>query len=395
MIDSCSAGKPGLVCVYKHLDLGGGVASLLLETVPLLLRDYAVRVLCYRRAGNGAERLLDLGVPVDVVPLGSKWAPWNLSRFTRYFRQHRPQVVHCHEYTANTLGSVAAARAGVPVRMRHLHSMAPWGWMGPWRTRNRIAVDRAAARRSGITLAVSRAVAAIYLRETRLPDETCRVVYNGVDLERFRPDPQGGAAVRAEWGMSEGTPLVGIVGRLGRGKGHSEFLEAAKGIATRVPSARFAVVGEGGLQRELEAHAARLGLEDRVLFAGRRDDVPQVMNAMDVFLFPSVPDAAGRIQDGLPLVVLEALAAGLPVVAFDLPMVAEVLRDGSAGRIVPCGDTEAMAEAASRFLAVRERRASNASEARASVQCFTWNAWVGEVSAIYRKLGESSRAVVG
>lgn len=339
-----------LIRVYKNTNAGGGVQSRLLEVLPRLAEHFDVRLLCYRSRGDRAEELEASGVAVDVVPTGTKWAPWNLARFVRYFRAHTPDLVHTHEYTANTLGVLAASRAGVEVLVRHIHTLVPWGWGGRLRVGLRRFEDVHAARRAQVTLAVSEAVREFYLAGTGLPPDACRVLYNGTDLSRFEGCREDGQAVRRHFGFPAGAPVVGTVGRLARGKGHREFLLAARKIAGRLPTARFLLVGDGGSRSELESLAAELGLGGRVVFAGYRTDVPACLGAMDLFLFPSRPEEGNRIQEGFGTAVVEAQAAGLPVVAFELPATRETLDDEKSGVIVAQGDVDGLATQALRYL---------------------------------------------
>lgn len=381
-----------VVRVYKAVKSGGGVHARLRELLPRLARHCDVRVLCYRERGDRAAELEAAGIPVDVVASGSKWAPWNLGRYVDYFRRLRPDVVHCHEYTANTLVLTAAARAGVPARVRHLHTLAPWGWGGGLRTALRVAADRRAARRAQATLAVSEAVRRLYLERTGLPPASCRVLYNGVDVARFGRRATAPEAVRAAWGLPPGAPVVGLVGRLARGKGHDAFLDAALGIAQGRPDARFLVVGGGGLLGELRARAAELGLGDRVVFTGPREDVPDLLGAMDVFLFPSGPDEAGRIQDGLPGVVIEAQAASLPVVAFALPMMEELVEDGVSGRLVAVGDAAGAAAACLGYLTDPQARRRAGEAAAAGAARFSLEECERRTRMLYEELAEGREA---
>ncbi len=374
-----------VVRMYKNLDAGGGVQTRLMDLLPRLAEHVDLRVLCYRSRGSRADELAAAGIPVDVVPMGSKWAPWNVARYVAYFRRHAPDVVHTHEYTANTLGVHAAWRVGVPVRVRHLHSMAPWGWGGPVRTRLRVRADRRAALRAHTTLAVSDAVRRVFLDATGLPADACRVLYNGIDLGAFAAARAAAGPFRAAFGIPRDVPVAGIVGRLSRGKGHDAFLRAGCEIVCRVPEVRLLVVGDGGRRGELESLAVALGIADRVVFAGHRDNVAAALGAMDVFLFTSRPEAGDRIQDGLPGVVIEALAAGTPVVAFDLPMMEEILGDACGAR-VGVGDVEGLVRAAVPYLtdpALRERASAGA---RSRARRFGLEAAVEATAALYAEL---------
>ncbi|GAB6062338.1 glycosyltransferase [Deferrisoma palaeochoriense] len=375
-----------VVRVIHHLVRGGGVQTRLTELLPRLAEHVDVRVLCYKKRGELADDLEAAGVPVDLVPRGPKWSPRNLATFAGYFRRHGVDVVHTHSYTANTMGVVAARLARVPVRIRHIHTLIPWGRERPYRTALRKVADRWAAGMADVTLAVSAAARDRFLRGTRLPDAACRVLYNGVDLTRFADARERGGAVREEFGVSPEAPVVGVVGRLARGKGQSEFLKAARIVKERRPEARFLVVGEGPFRKELEETARALGLEDRVVFTGYRRDIPAILGSLDLFVFPGLPDADGRIPDGLPGVVIEAQAAGVPVVAFDLPMMPELLpADVPSGCLVPTGDVEALARAVEGFLDRGEERELLERAAKRNAQRFSIDRCVENTLALYEE----------
>lgn len=375
-----------VVRVYKSLNSSGGVHTRLMELLPRLREHVDVRMLCYRGRGDRAGELEGWGIPVDVIPMGVKWTPWNLRRYADYFARQKPHVVHAHEYTANTIGIVGAAQAGVPVRVRHVHSLAPWGWEGALRTRLRIGRDRRAARQAQLTLAVSEAVRSRYLAATGLEPDSCRVLYNGVDLRRFERCREERFRIRQEWHVHPESPLVGTVGRLSRGKGHREFLLAARSIGDAVPKVRFVLVGSGGLLGELKRLAADLGLSQKVVFAGEHNDIPAVLGAMDLFLFTAVPDEQGRIQDGLPGGVIEAMAAGVPVVGFRLPMMEELIEDGNTGALVSTGDVQGLARVSQRLLGDELARSEISTRASRFAERFSIDACVSETMSTYESL---------
>ncbi len=379
-------GEPGarrlrVVRVYKGIRRGGGVHGRLMEILPRLAEHVDVRVLCYRGPGERAAELEALGVPVDVVPMGSKWSPSTVGAFVRYFARFRPDVVHTHEYTANTLGVVSAARAGIPVRIRHIHTMTPFGNGGRLRLALRRRVDIAAARRAQLTLAVSKATRARYLELTGLPADSCRVLYNGIDLARFAPCRSRRQEVRQRWDVPSDAFVVGTLGRLTRGKGLGEFLAAASRIARRMPGAFFVAVGEGGERARLERIAREAGIAGRVRFPGYTDDVPGALGAMDLFVFPSR-------SEGLPGAVIEAQAAGLPVIGLCLPFMEEVVEHGVTGLLVPPGDGggSEIAEAVSALASRPEARARMGRAARERARRFSLEACVDRTLRTYEAL---------
>lgn len=258
----------------------------------------------------------------------------------------RADVLHVHSGPDRKLGQVAALLARRPV-VGHLH--AEWVHLGArWpdgagavrRARGRLmAAGRDAVERRTVKgyIAESDAVRRLFEPLVRAP---LAVLNQSVAVERFDVGPAERASVRAELGLSEADPLVICVARMVAGKGHVALLEAM----AAVPGAHLVVVGDGDLRPRVEAAVASMGLADRVHLLGDRFDVPRLLAAADVFAFASE-------TEGFGLVVLEAMAARLPVAAFRLPAFEEFVDDGRTGHLVPLGDVDALAAAVRRLLA--------------------------------------------
>jgi glycosyltransferase involved in cell wall biosynthesis len=209
-------------------------------------------------------------------------------------------------------------------------------------------------------VAVSQAIAGKLEREGRAALAPVTLIHNGVDLARY-DHTEACCTLPEEYGFAEGTPLVGVVARLEPEKGHATLLEAWPRVLQHVPSARLLVVGEGSLAGPLHEQAEGLGLlgepceGDRcvgtrharpgakVVFTGRRDDVPSVTAALDVAVLPSYREALG-------LVILEAMALSRPVVATNVGGIPEMVEDGVTGLLVPPRDPGALADAIVRLL---------------------------------------------
>ncbi len=166
---------------------------------------------------------------------------------------------------------------------------------------------------------------------------TLLAVPNGIDPGQFYPEPDARLTVRAEWGLGE-EPVIGLVARLDPVKDHATFLRAAGLLAARMEGVRFVVVGDGPplLRRRLESLSRELGLSGRLVWAGVREDMRAVYNALDVLCLSSV-------REGSPLVIAEAMACGIPCVSTDVGDVAQLI--GDTGLIVPVGEPESLAEA--------------------------------------------------
>jgi glycosyltransferase involved in cell wall biosynthesis len=169
-----------------------------------------------------------------------------------------------------------------------------------------------------------------------------RRIYNGVDLSRY-DDQEACCTLPEEYGMEAGSQIVGVVARLEPEKGHPTLLEAWPLVLRAVPDAYLLIVGEGSRRQALEAQARDLHVAHRVVFTGRRDDVPAVTAALDVAVLPSYREAQG-------LSILEAMALSRPVVASNVGGIPEMITDGVTGLLVPPHDADALAAGIIRLL---------------------------------------------
>lgn len=300
-----------------------------------------------------AARAAALGVPVRRVapmPLGLAGAA-RVPAFARLLRRERPDVFHAHMSSpvACKWGLAAAVAARVPAVLGTVQ-------VGAYEPPNRSAYWQLRVLARGVDryLAVSREIAAELVESLDWPAEKIEVVYNAVDVERVAVAAPPG--LREQLGGSEARPLVLTPARLDAQKGHETLLEAI----AEVPEATFVLAGEGPLRVELEARAARLGVAERVRFLGRREDIPQLLAACDVFALPS-------LYEGSSLAVLEAMAAGIPIVSSAIGGTEELIEGGQSGLLVPPGDAKALAAALRRVLGDANLRRELAAKARERV----------------------------
>jgi glycosyltransferase involved in cell wall biosynthesis len=268
-----------------------------------------------------------------------------LAALVRLFRARRPDVVGTHMSKAGALGRVAARLAGVKVIVHTYHAKAFYVFDRRWKETATIAAERALTRLSSGSIVVSEKQRRDFVELKIDRPERLRVVRYGLKLEPLLAADARPRTLRAETGVPETARLVGVVGRLVKIKGQDVFIRAAVEIARRFPDVYFILAGGGESQREYETLAAELGLESRFRFLGWRRDVPQVLANLDVVVLPTVNDF-----EGTPLAVIEALAAGRPVVATDVGGVSEVVRDGETGLLVPIKDPDAIARSVARLL---------------------------------------------
>ena len=276
--------------------------------------------------------MLVIDEPDDAIAVGALAA--HLASF-------RPDVIHNHMYRAELVGTRAAIALGEvglrrPYVVSTVHS-----------SRVRSAEDREQLRR--LTPDMDRLIAVSRAIEAKLEDEgrtglgtPVDLIYNGVDLQRY-DHQEPCCTLRDEYGMEPGSQIVGVVARLEPEKGHPTLFEAWPAVLRAVPDAYLLVIGEGSQRDALEAKARELRIAHRVVFTGRRDDVPAVTAALDVAVLPSYREAQG-------LSILEALALARPVVASKVGGIPEMIEDGVTGLLVEPHDAEGLARAISRLL---------------------------------------------
>ena len=250
-------------------------------------------------------------------------------RFRKLLREQRFDVVNSQVFYYSGMILRMAAQCDVPIRIAQFQNTHDG--------RRRSLVRRIVchvmrgliARHATNILAVSEGAMNCAWRKDWRSDPRCRVIYNGVGISSF-PTSADRPGVRGEFGLSDDTPLCIHIGRFLEQKNHLRLPDIFSEVLKSSPDARLLLVGEGGnkIEQNVQLRIARLGIEDRVIFAGRRGDVPRLLMAADVMLFPS-------LWEGLPGVVQEACLAGTPVVASDLPGVREISAELDGVRYLP------------------------------------------------------------
>jgi len=282
-------------------------------------------------------------------------------------RERRVSLVHTHSSVDSWLGLVAAKSLGRPVvRSRHVSI--------PIR-RRRALVYRLADR----TITSGEGVRAMVIA-AGVASERVVSIPAGVDAERFHSRVSG-KPVRDELGLAGAPGVVGLVANVRGSKGHNVFLEAARAVLAAAPDTRFLVVGDGVGFDEVRRRVRDMGLDARVHLTGFRRDIPEVMAALDVLVLPSIRSEA------ISQVIPQALAVGTPVVASTVGGSPELIRDGENGRLVPPGDSGALAAAILDLLRDPERARAMARAGQAMVGArYTIDATMERTAAVYGAL---------
>jgi glycosyltransferase involved in cell wall biosynthesis len=314
------------------------------------------------RACSGA------GHAVHEVAMGGDADPFLVFRLRALIRRIRPHVVHLHSRRgADLYGGIAARLASVPCLLtRRVDNPEPPAWA---RVKYRL-FDRVAA--------ISEGIRAVLLSEG-VPPGKVETVRSVVDAEAWS-GPFDREAFRRAFALPPDAPALGVVAQLIERKGHRVLLRAAPAILSACPEARFLFFGKGPLEGALREEAAAAGLLDRVLFAGFREDLPKLLGCLDLVVHPA-------LMEGLGVSLLQAAAAGVPVVGSDAGGIPEAVLDGVTGRIVPPGEAEPLAAAVTALLRDPAARAAMGEAGRRRVrEEFSAPAMAAAYLRIYREM---------
>jgi glycosyltransferase involved in cell wall biosynthesis len=328
------------------------------------------------------RRLLEMDFRPTTCDLWGKFHPFKAFGLSRLINRHPIDIVHT-DYSRDLFTLVPALKWSKPTPLvLHKH-------VGTIRPKN-LPVHPYLYRNVDFVIAISRVIEKNLLETHPLRPEQVGIIHHGIDMARFVPDAERRQRLRQELGLAGHETLVGIVGRLTESKGHLQFLEVARRILPEFPDTRFVIVGEASRGEDEEANAildrieqAQLG--DRMILTGYREDVPDLLGAMDLFLFPTHAEAFG-------LVIVEAMAMGLPVVSADCDGVPDIVQNGVTGILADPRDVTALTAAVTDLLIDGEKRRSFGLAGRHRAQdLFSEEKMCAELERLYRRLLENNQ----
>ncbi|MEO8467868.1 MAG: glycosyltransferase [Gammaproteobacteria bacterium] len=300
-----------------------------------------------------------------------------LPRLVRTIRLAQPDLVHVHSRRgADLYGGLAAVMAGVPTVLTRRVDAAEPKWLA-----------RLKYRPYAVVVALSRAIEA-QLAAAGIDDTRCARIPSAVDTAMYRPDPAARERVLSAFGLRNDALVVAVVAQLIERKGHLRLLPLLPELARAEPRLRVVCLGRGPLKQRLERAVAERGLSHIVTLAGFRDDLPRLMPGFDMVVHPAE-------REGLGLALLEAAAAGVPVVACAAGGVPEIVEHDATGLLAPVGDAAALQDAIARLIAAPEgrKRLGAAARARAERRFGVADLVAAHVSLYERVLGESAARV--
>ncbi len=281
------------------------------------------------RSGWLQSQVISSGIPCVMIDGTGRGDLGVLLRLARVVRECQIGLIHAHEFYMNAMGAIVSRLTGIPL-IATVHGKGYY----PDRRRRRM-IYRVSAAQAAKVVAVSQDLRQFFCRTTGTPVNRVQVIYNGIDFSHFRSlrrDP----GLLESCGIPRDAPIVGTVGNLYPVKGQVHLVRAMRIILGSHPDTHAVILGSGGQEGLLRSEATSLGIQDRIHLLGYREDAPRWLAAMNVFTLPS-------ISEGLPLSLLEAMAAGLPAVVTGVGGMPEVVQDEQTGYIVPPADPEALA----------------------------------------------------
>lgn len=377
-------GKPKITHVINSIGLGGVPEAVyhLLRTLPAERYDCNLYVLRAatdeREAREGRlDRFRELGVPV-VFPERDEQKMAVVGDLARWIMGERIDILHTHSYKPNLYGRLAGLlckHTGLKI-VGHYHNQ----YDNKWEADGGLIFDRLLAHSSERLVAVSESVRQHVAERMRIPAEPITVILNGVEAERFAGRDR--VQSRAAFDLPQGQPVVGMVGRISEQKGQGDFIRAAQLLRREFPDALFLVVGsadEAAQLARMQALVADLGLGSAVRFTGHVSDIPAIYAALDVLAAPSR-------WEGFGLMLVEAMAAGTPIVATRVGAIPEVVVEGETALLVPPADPAAIAEAVGALLRDPARRQAMGRRGVGRAREFSWHSAGRRLDALYAQL---------
>jgi glycosyltransferase involved in cell wall biosynthesis len=380
--------------VITRLIVGGAQENTLITASELnKSAEWDAAVVCGPQTGPEGSLIESAearGIPLTIEPaLVRELNPFRdlgaLVRLARLIRRGKFTIVHTHSSKAGILGRWAARLAGAPVIVHTVHG---WGF----HERQHPALSRLFIYLEKLTLGITDRLIVVSRLDIEKGLEVgigepgdYVMIRSGIELDRFGHPLVPGEETRAILGIPAGAPVVGTVTRLSAQKSPLDFVRAASRVAAEMPEAHFLMVGDGPLKSDVDKLVRELGISNRVIMTGLRRDVPELLAAMDIFVLTS-------LWEGLPRVLPQAMAAGLPIVATSVDGNVEAIRHGANGLLTPPGEPDSLAAAVLSLFADKELARKLAAAGKERVQEYGDRLMVDHIAELYQELMEQKEA---
>ncbi|MDP2923095.1 MAG: glycosyltransferase [Candidatus Omnitrophota bacterium] len=321
--------------VVPYLLTGGAERVVINLAKGLDRRKFNPIVCCLTTRGELAEELENNGIRVIVLGKKGKFDISVIRKLAAVIRENDIDIINTHLWGANFWGRIAAKKAGVKVIIATEHNE------DVWKSGLFLMLDRWLVRSTDKIIAVSNKVKEFYVGKG-IPEEKIEVIYNGVESKSLAGYESLAGSIREEFGIKKDEIVLAIIGRLVPQKGHRYLFEAVSALDGQY-KVKVIVVGDGPLLRSLRSQVARLKLQEKVIFTGLRKDVKEILGITDILVMPS-------LREGLPMVALEAMAAGVPIIAAKVGGIPEIITDCQNGLLVDSENSKEISQAIRRLV---------------------------------------------
>lgn len=367
--------KIKVLYVFAALPVGGAEQVLVTELEGLNKKIFDPLVCVISEKGPVGEMIEQMGIPV--IPLHrmkkNQFDYGIIREIKELILREKISLVHTHLYDGGKYGRIAARMAKTPAIVHTVHNVYV-----KRRTKYHL-INRALSLFTDRIIAVSEAVKESVVHYDRINREKIQVIYNGIDFTKF-DGPVSTSDVRSELGIRPEEMVIGVIARLEEQKGHIYLLKALSLRRNLLPSLKVIIVGDGKLRSFLEKESEKRGLSSHVFFLGTRKPIFSIFKALDLFLLPS-------LWEGFGVAIVEAMAAGVPVIATAVDGVKEIIISGRDGQLISPGDAQSLAEAIEDALFHREKYLEMARRGKETVhQNFSKEKHVAALQALYLEI---------
>ncbi|MCK4994897.1 MAG: glycosyltransferase [Candidatus Omnitrophica bacterium] len=367
--------KVKILHLITELEPGGAENLLLSLSENMFIRGFDVCIGYLKGKGTLAEDFKKSGIKVIHFNMRSRFDIFCLLRLSAFITNEKFDIVHTHLIDADIFGYFGTKIAGVSCIVSTKHNT------DDFRKRKTIPMllDSFVSNHLSKNIAVSNSVREFLIKYQSINPKNIEVVYNGIDILKFLPKKSKEQA-KIDLKLNDKDYVVGTIARFDKQKGYKYLIKAIPLILQNHKNVHFVLVGEGSLKNRISEMVVSMGLKDKVTFLGVRNDIPEILNALDILVLPS-------LWEGLGMVLLEAQAAGIVTVASDIDGIKEVIGDEKTGMLIPPADEKSLAQKVTTLIENESLRNLLIAQAKESVkEKFNIEVMTDKIESIYKKL---------
>lgn len=375
--------KCNILYVIENIEFGGG-ERVFSQIIRGLNKERFNVFVASNPGGIFEKKLTEVGIKINPVHMTNRYNLGTISRLKKIIKTKEVQIVHSQGGRADFFARIAARISNVPIIISSMAMLVEGYDVSILRKGLYVSIDRWTERWVNKFTVLSEAMRRSLIERHKIPPENIVKIYNGIEIEEYNPDLKELRNKKLEskrtLGLKNDVPVIGAIGRLVWQKGFEYLIRAAPEILKKCPEARFLIVGEGPLKNKLILTGEKLNVADRIIFTGFRSDIKEILASIDVLAMPS-------LLEGLPMVLLEAMAMAKPIVATRIDGVIEVLENSKTGLLVPAKNSHALAEAIVGILNDKAKANFFGQNAReAAKEKFSVKKMVEQIELAYEKL---------